>query len=62
MFQDGKYLENDTPYRAASGIAKIDGLEWGGDWKTFPDAPQYQVNSAGRSVTQARGVFEAGGR
>jgi len=62
LFQGGQYLTTTAPYRQASSVAKIAGLEWGGDWTSFPDAPHYQVAAAGRSVSQARAAFEAGGR
>ncbi len=29
--------------RRAAAIAKIFGLEWGGDWKEFPDLPHFQA-------------------
>lgn len=62
LFEQGRYLTNTRPYAEASGTAKIPGLEWGGDWRTFPDPPHYQVGAAGRSVSSARANFEAGGR
>ena len=27
-----------------TGIACMDGLEWGGDWKSFPDGPHFQLS------------------
>lgn len=62
LFDGGKYLTSDTKYRAVAPVAKVAGLEWGGDWRSFPDAPHYQVGSEGRSISNARAVFEAGGR
>jgi D-alanyl-D-alanine carboxypeptidase len=38
---------------------RTNGLEWGGDWKTFKDAPHYQLAS-GKSVAQIRALFEKG--
>lgn len=28
----------------AAKIEKVDGLEWGGDWKKFPDGPHWQLS------------------
>lgn len=58
----GGYITDSAAYRAVSPAGKVAGLEWGGDWKSFPDAPHYQVGAAGRTISQARSVFEAGGR
>ena len=62
LFADGKYVTTDTKYEAAAAHGKVAGLEWGGDWKTFPDFPHYQVGAEGRSISSARARFEAGGR
>ena len=62
IFESGRYLTDDQPYRSASSIGKIDGLEWGGDWRGFPDFPHYQLASAGMGIGSAREHFECGGR
>lgn len=62
LFDGGQYLTTDAKYRAVAPIAKVAGLEWGGDWRSFPDAPHYQLDTQGRGVTQARSTFETGGR
>lgn len=62
LFADGKYVTTDTKYKAAAVHGKVAELEWGGDWKTFPDFPHYQVGAEGRSISSARARFEAGGR
>ena len=62
LFEGGKYVTSDTKYRQAAAHGKVAGLEWGGDWKTFPDVPHYQVDAEGRTISSARTVFEAGGR
>ena len=62
LFTDGKYVTTDTKYKAAAAHGKAAGLEWGGDWKTFPDCPHYQVGAEGRTISGARARFEAGGR
>ena len=62
LFEGGKYVTTDTKYKSAAKHGKVAGLEWGGDWKTFPDFPHYQVGAEGRSISSARARFEAGGR
>lgn len=63
LFTDaGAYLAATPPYAAASLAGKIAGLEWGGDWKSFPDTPHYQLASGGERIAVARARFEAGGR
>jgi len=62
LFRDGAYLTASAPYEAASDVAKIAGLEWGGDWISFKDTPHYQLATGGRPVSAARKAFEAGGR
>lgn len=59
---DGAYQTATQPYVAASGAGKIAGLEWGGDWRSFPDIPHYQLASGGETISAARARFEAGGR
>ncbi|PTQ59350.1 peptidoglycan L-alanyl-D-glutamate endopeptidase CwlK [Sphingomonas aurantiaca] len=63
---DGRYMTGATKadvtaYRnlAAMVKAKLPAIEWGGDWKTFPDAPHYQLRT-GLSVAETRARFEAG--
>lgn len=43
IFADGKYLPNSPLYKSIAPIGKKLGLEWGGDWTSFPDLPHYQV-------------------
>jgi peptidoglycan LD-endopeptidase CwlK len=62
LFRNGAYVTDDAVYRQVSGIAKIAGIEWGGDWHSFKDFPHYQIATAGQSVGSARVHFEAGGR
>jgi peptidoglycan L-alanyl-D-glutamate endopeptidase CwlK len=62
LFDGGRYLTASAPYAAAAAIAKIPGLEWGGDWTSFKDMPHYQVAAGGGAVSAARAAFEAGGR
>jgi peptidoglycan L-alanyl-D-glutamate endopeptidase CwlK len=59
----GRYREDDGPYVAAAPRGKVPGVTWGGDWTgSFQDNPHYQFIPAGQTVSQARAIFEAGGR
>jgi peptidoglycan L-alanyl-D-glutamate endopeptidase CwlK len=66
LFDAGRYLTgaNAKERKAYADLAtlikaKVPGLEWGGDWASFPDAPHYQV-ATGKSLSQVRALFEAG--
>jgi peptidoglycan L-alanyl-D-glutamate endopeptidase CwlK len=69
VFRSGDYLENGTPeaqslaarvHRACSIHAKACGLEWGGNWRTFPDYPHYEVELA-LSMSAKRKLFREKG-
>ncbi|WP_310466966.1 M15 family metallopeptidase [Sphingomonas sp.] len=62
LFDNGRYLTSGNQYRAASAHAKLDGIEWGGDWRSFKDEPHYQVPGAHTTIASVRQFFEAGGR
>lgn len=62
LFHGGTYLTASAPYQQAAPIAKVAGLEWGGDWRSFKDMPHYQLATGGKAVSAARAEFEAGGR
>jgi peptidoglycan L-alanyl-D-glutamate endopeptidase CwlK len=60
----GAYLNGDSAaeiaeYRKLGDLARPLGLEWGGDWKSLPDVPHYQLRT-GRSVADTRRLFETG--
>lgn len=58
IFQDSKYLEDHPLYITLGKLCtKVDGLEWGGTWKTFADPPHVQLNKFG-SISEARRSFE----
>ena len=59
IFKDGKYLTTLKPYREAAAF-KPAGVEWGGDWPTFPDAPHYQLALGGKGLADIRDCFEKG--
>jgi peptidoglycan LD-endopeptidase CwlK len=56
----GTYFDDSAPYVKAAAAGKADGLEWGGDWKSFQDAPHYQFKLAVASVAELRELFETG--
>lgn len=62
LFPGGAYATADGPYEQVAPIAKVSGLEWGGDWRSFRDVPHYQVATGGQSVSAARLGFESGCR
>jgi peptidoglycan L-alanyl-D-glutamate endopeptidase CwlK len=59
LFAGGRYLDEAAPKRAAQiyrelGTLAADiGLEWAGNWKTFPEGPHFQ-NRYGMTITQAK--------
>lgn len=57
----GKNRAEQKAYADLSAVVKaaVPGLEWGGDWATFPDAPHYQL-ATGKSASAVRALFEAG--
>ena len=58
IFQDRNYLPNHPLYTTLGKLyAKIDGLEWGGTWKSFTDPPHLQLHQFG-SISEARRSFE----
>lgn len=63
----GVYLRGNTAqeikvYRELGAIGReVDGIEWGGDFRSFPDLPHFQV-ATGLSTKEARGRFERGER
>ena len=38
-----EYDDSDNFFARVASIAKAYGMEWGGDWKTFPDKPHLQL-------------------
>ncbi len=59
VFEDKQPIWEHKLYNTAGALARdIDGLEWGGDWKSFVDKPHIQLNRFS-STAAARSVFEA---
>jgi peptidoglycan L-alanyl-D-glutamate endopeptidase CwlK len=50
---------DDAGFTRIGNEAKIRGLEWGGDWKKFPDTPHVQL--PGLTVNQCFALFKDGG-
>ena len=60
IFEKGAYLGNKLgPYRKAAQLGLVPGLEWGGDWVSFPDLPHYQL-ATGQTLAATRISFESG--
>ena len=45
LFRGREYLEDSPLYRECGAIGCSLGLEWGGDWKSFPDEPHFQLKT-----------------
>jgi peptidoglycan L-alanyl-D-glutamate endopeptidase CwlK len=58
IFDGGRYLTTAAPYKRAAPFRPA-AVEWGGDWKTFPDLPHYQLRVIG-SIADVRTCFEEG--
>ena len=48
----------DGPWGIFGEVARSCGLEWGGDWKSFPDRPHVQV-TRGKTLAQMRALAAA---
>jgi len=56
-----KHPDEDDAYKELAALikAKVNKLEWGGDWTTFVDLPHYQC-ATGKSEAQVRALLEKG--
>lgn len=55
IFEGGKYLEADAPYRELARECGLpDGCLWGGNWQSMPDAPHYQLAKWGSTTAAVR--------
>jgi peptidoglycan L-alanyl-D-glutamate endopeptidase CwlK len=59
IFDGGKYLTSDRPYKQLADAVLTDDLEWGGNGTSFVDMPHYQLKT-GMKLSDIRGRFEAG--
>lgn len=61
IFVGKQYITSGAPYVTAS--QKVNGvvqkLAWGGDWKSFPDIPHYQMKT-NLTSSALRSMFESG--
>ncbi len=61
LFDDkGIYLDASPLYAQAGKIGRDMGLEWGGDWKTFKDAPHFQCQT-GKTLAELREIVSENG-
>lgn len=55
---DGKQYFGESPdYQKVGALGRSLGLEWGGDWKDFPDEPHFQYTQ-GRDMATLRLAYE----
>jgi peptidoglycan LD-endopeptidase CwlK len=59
IFQNGAYVPESDLYKEIGAIGKANGLDWGGDWQSFPDEPHFQVIPE-TELVEVRNAFEAG--
>jgi len=66
VFADGVYLDEKNPrlaervHRACAAHARAFGLEWGGEWTSFPDTPHYEIRT-GLTMSRKRELWAARG-
>jgi peptidoglycan L-alanyl-D-glutamate endopeptidase CwlK len=46
VFEGSRYVPESEKYKAVGVIGTDLGLEWGGNWKNFKDAPHFQLRPA----------------
>lgn len=56
IFEGSRYLGSSKLYAEVGKIGRDMGLEWGGDWKSFPDTPHFQVRT-GLTLRQLRSAI-----
>ena len=59
IFLNGAYQPESPLYSKVGAIGKRMGLEWGGDWSSFPDEPHFQVVPE-KDLQKIAANFEAG--
>lgn len=63
LFAGGKYLDSADPkradriYRELGALAASMGIEWAGNWKSFPEGPHFQ-NRFGMTLAELRAKME----
>ena len=43
VFEGQKYLPDSVKYKVVGALGTDLGLEWGGNWKSFPDQPHFEL-------------------
>jgi peptidoglycan LD-endopeptidase CwlK len=56
IFKNSAYLPDSPLYAKAGEIGRKQGLEWGGDWKSFKDEPHFNLKT-GLTIAQLRSAF-----
>lgn len=59
IFKGGAYLPESPLYAKAGAIGRQQGLEWGGDWKSFKDEPHFNLKT-GLTIAQLRSAYLRG--
>jgi peptidoglycan LD-endopeptidase CwlK len=59
IFNGGLYLGDSPLYVQVGHMGRDLGLEWGGDWTSFPDEPHFQLSSS-YSLAAARQLVAEG--
>lgn len=67
LFKAGKYLDEANPrlsdriYAELAALAKSMGIEWAGEWKSFPETPHFQYRPGVPSIAAAKAKLQANG-
>lgn len=61
-YMNGDLKEDHDAYETVGQYttARLDNLEWGGDWTSFKDLPHYQLNVGKLNIKDVRSRFENG--
>ncbi len=55
----GGYITDGEDYEKAAKVGMLDTLEWGGNWRSFPDKPHFQLKT-NLKLAEVRTKFEDG--
>lgn len=67
LFKAGKYLDETNPrlsdriYAELAALAKSKGIEWAGEWTSFPETPHFQYRPGIPSIAAAKAKLRANG-
>jgi peptidoglycan L-alanyl-D-glutamate endopeptidase CwlK len=59
IFNGEVYLDDSPLYSRVGALGREQGLDWGGDWSSFPDEPHFQLGWSG-SLVEARELVSLG--